>query len=214
MIDRPNDPAPRPRRILLALLAAVLGLVGVADAPPAAATGSESRDRTSYVLMTAGSNDTTMSGSTEDLARARALRSGREGLLYVSHDGAAWVIRDPATLRRAEAIFAPQEALGARQAALGARQAALGARQARLGGEQARIGRLQAGASPARSEALGRQMDALGRQQDALGLQQDALGRQQDALGREQDRLSRVADDAMRDLLADAIRRRVAVRAD
>lgn len=196
------------RRIALAALAALSGLVVLIQPAGAAQSG----DRTSYVLLTAGSRNSTMSGSTDDLNRARALRAGREGLLYVRQEGVAYVIRDAATLRRAEAIFGPQQAMGARQAELGSRQAALGSRQAALGAEQARLGVRQAGASPSRQEALGRQQSELGRRQDALGRQQDALGRQQDALGREQDRLGREAQGRLHALVADAIRRGVAQR--
>lgn len=192
------------RRFALAL-AASFGLFALAQ--PAAAA-----DRTSYILFSQGSQSTTMSGSTEDLRRARALRSGGEALLYVRQGGAAYVIRDPATLRRARLVFEPQEALGARQAELGSRQAALGSRQAALGSEQARLGVRQAGASPERAAELGRQQAALGRRQDELGRQQDSLGKQQSALGREQARLAREADSKFQALLADALKRGLARR--
>ena len=209
----------RRNRILLAALALAAGpavpLQSVAAGPVRA------DERTSWILLNAGSESVTMSGSTDDVRRARALRTGREALLYVRQNGTAWVIRDPATLRRAEAIFAPQRAMGARQAELGARQAALGSRQAALGSqqatlgsEQARLGARQASAPPRAAEALGHQQSALGDQQDALGRQQDELGRQQDALGRQQDalgqqdRLGREAQEQLRALVAEAIRQR------
>ena len=192
---------------------ASLSLVAILAYPPAVAVAAaESPDGTSYVLLHPGSRSSSMSGSAEDLSRARALRAGSEGLLYVRQGGAAYVIRDAATLRRAEAIFKPQQALGARQAELGSRQAALGARQARLGAEQARLAARQAGGSPSRQQALGRQQEALGRQQNALGVQQDALGRQQSALGREQARLAREAKVKFGALIADALRRGLAQR--
>ncbi len=202
------------RRIALVALAAFFAPILLASPQAAVAGVADASDRLSYVLLSQGSRSSTMSGSTEDLRRARSLRNGQEGLLYIRDGGEAYVIRDAATLREAEAIFEPQKAMGARQAELGSRQAALGHRQARLGAEQARIGRLQASASPARAEALGRQQDALGRQQDELGRQQDALGRQQDALGREQDRLGREADARFRSLVAEALQRGVAQRVD
>ena len=202
------------RRIALIVLAALSSLAVLASPPAVAAGGDGSGDRTSYVLLSEGSRSSTMSGSMEDLERARALRVGREALLYVRRDGAAYVIRDAETLRRAEAIFEPQRAMGARQGELGSRQAALGQRQAALGAQQARIGARQASASPRQQDALGRQQDELGRRQDVLGRQQDALGRQQDALGREQDRLGREADVRFHALLEDALRRGVAQRID
>lgn len=205
---------PKCRRPALAVAAALSVLAMPIHSAALAATAIQSLERSAYVFLAPGSGSSTMSGSTDDLRRARSLRTGGEGLLFVRHGGAAYVIRDAATLRQAESIFAPQQALGARQAELGSRQAALGQRQARLGAEQGRLGRQQAGASPGRAGELGRQQDALGRQQGELGRQQAVLGRQQDALGREQDRLARLADVRLRSLIADAIRLGVAQRLD
>ena len=219
------------RRFALAVLALVALLSGpllLIDAPLAATGTAESAERFRYVFIAEGNGSSTMSALTDDIRRATSLRAGREALLYVRTADSAYVIRDVATLRRAEAIFAPQFALGeqqselgSRQAELGEQQARLGAQQARLGAEQARIGGRQAHASPRRAvelgrqqDALGRQQDALGRQQSALGRQQDELGRQQDALGREQDRLGREAEARLRTLVAEAIRSGVAQRAD
>lgn len=200
------------RRIALSAVAALSSLWLLVAAP--AAVAGDSGDRFSYVLFSEGSRSTTMSGSMEDLARARTLRSGQEALLFVRRDGAAYLIRDSATLRRAQALFAPQQALGARQAELGSRQAALGSRQAALGAEQGRLGRLQSGAKPARQIELGRQQNELGRRQNELGRQQHALGEQQSALGREQSRLAREADAQFRVLLDEAIRSGAAQRVD
>ena len=202
----------RPGLIALAALTAIAGLIVSIQPGAIAAEAVRSGDHSSYVLMSAGSQSSMMSGSTDDLRRARALRAGREGLLYVRQGGAAFVVRDPATLRRAEEIFAPQRALGARQAELGSRQAGLGSRQAALGGEQARLAARQIGASPGSAGAFSRQQSELGERQDALGRQQDVLGREQDALGREQERLSRQAEAGLRALIADAIRSGVAQR--
>jgi hypothetical protein len=197
------------RSVLLAVATALAGLLAMIQ-PVAAADN----DRTAYVLFSQGSRSTTMSGSTEDLGRAKRLRVGGEAMLYVRQGGAAYVIRDPATLRRAGAMFEPQQTLGARQAELGSRQAALGSRQAALGARQARLGAQQAGASPSRAVVLGREQAALGRRQDELGRQQDVLGRQQSALGRQQASLAREADAKFRALLADALRRGLARRVD
>jgi hypothetical protein len=199
------------RTALLAALAAPLLLVAPAAV---AATAIQSPDSLSYVLMHAGSDSSSMSGTTDDYRRARALRSGREGLLYFRQGGTAYVIRDAETLSKAKAIFAPQEELGRQQAELGSRQAELGSRQAKLGGEQARLGVQQAGATPQRAGDLGRQQAALGRQQDELGRQQNALGREQSALGREQTRLGRIAQGKLSTLVAEALRRGVAQRVD
>ena len=200
------------RPIGLAGLLALSGLAVTAYPVGAVAETITSSSDASYVLFDPGSGSTTMSGSTEDLRRARALRSGTQALLYVRHGRTAYVIRDAATLAQARAIFAPQQELGSRQAHLGSRQAALGSHQARIGALQARLGSRQAVASSRESEELGRQQDALGRQQDALGAQQEMLGRHQEALGREQERAARIAQRKLAALLADAIRRGVAQR--
>lgn len=191
------------------MLLAGLALLGSA---PAAAEGDGRRS--AYVFFSSGgSGSAIMSGNTDDYREAQALRSGQEPLLFVRQDGAAYIIRDAATLRRGEQIFAPQRALGARQGALGARQGELGRRQAALGAEQARLGGRMAD-DPHRARALGRQRAALGRQQAALGAQQSELGEQQSALGREQTRVAIQARAELRLLVNEAIRRGVAQRVD
>lgn len=196
-------------RIALASLAALSGALAFSPTP-VAASAADSSQRTSYVLFDQGSSSISMSGSSEDLERARALRRGEEALLYVREGGAVYVIRDAATLDRAEALFEPQRALGARQGELGRRQGELGRRQGALGAEQARLGRRQANARASQAGELGRQQGELGRRQAALGSEQAELGRQQGELGREQARLARQAEAALRDLVADARERGLA----
>ena len=191
---------------------AALSTLAMIQAPAAVAATVQSADRVSYVLFADDSDSTSMSGSMEDISRARAVRNGLEALLYVRHGGAAYVIRDPEILRQARAIFKPQEELGARQGELGARQGALGARQGALGAEQGRLGALQANATPREAAQLAIQQGELGRQQGELGKQQGELGRQQGELGREQARLAGIAQEQIRVLIADAIRRGLAQR--
>lgn len=201
------------RHVRLAFLAGLAGITAVIS-PQYIPAQSLQRTGTSYVLFRAGSQSTTMSGSSDDWRRARSFRAGNEGLLYFRQRGIAYVIRDPAFLRNAESLFGPQDALGARQSELGSRQTHLGREQARLGTEQARLGSLQANASPDRADELARQQDDLSRHQDGLSRQQDALSRQQDALSREQDGLIRIAEAKLQDLLADAVRSGLARRVD
>jgi bla regulator protein BlaR1 len=207
---------PIPRRShRIATFVSLAILAGALISPPClAAEAGRSAGAWAYVLFSPGSRDISMSGSTDDVRRARSVRSGGEGLLYVRQGGSAYVIRDAATLHRAQSLFEPQKALGARQSELGSRQSALGQQQARLGAQQAQIGMRQTGSSPQQAEALAHQQDDLGRQQNALGRQQDTLGRQQDELGREQDRLSRIAEEQLRTLFGDAIRSGLAQRVE
>lgn len=190
--------------------------LAMAPLPALAAHTAESwpSNGLSYVLMTGDDHHAMMSGSTDDYNRARAYRSGNAPMLYVRQDGAAYVIRDAALLRRAEAIMAPQQELGRRQGALGRQQGELGRRQGALGREHGRLGRLMADARVREVGTIGRQQGELGRQQGALGVQQAALGRQQAELGREQARLAKLAEPQFRALVAEAIQRGVTQRVD
>ncbi len=181
---------------------------------PAQALHAESADRLSYIFFDGNGSSSTGSGDWDDWRRAEAYRAGNAPLLYVRQDGAAYVIRDPATLRRAAAIMAPQQELGRRQGALGRQQGELGRRQGALGREQGRLGRLMAHARVRDVGELGRQQGELGRRQGELGRQQGELGRRQGELGREQARLAELAQPQLRALVADAIRRGVAQRID
>ena len=188
-------------------------LIAIAPAQAASAkyAYTASTDGLSYVLLT-GDGSNMMSGSTDDIRRARALQAGKAPLLFVRQDGVAYVIRDPAILRRAEAIMLPQREIGRRQGALGAQQGELGRKQGKLGAEQGRLARLMLD-SPARQMGeFGRQQGELGRQQGELGRQQGILGQQQAALGRHQARAAQAAKPKLRALIADAIRRGVAQR--
>ena len=200
------------RRLASALLIAF----AIPFVPPSvdavAASERLADDGLRYVFIAKGDGSTMMSGSTEDVRRARSVRAGNEALLYIRDRGAAYVIRDAEILRRAEAIFRPQQIIGARQGELGRRQGELGRRQGELGKEQARLGLLQSEARPREQGELGRQQGELGRRQGELGAQQGELGRQQGELGQEQARLAKEAQVKIEALLADAIRRGVARR--
>lgn len=209
------------RTVMLGATAALFGVAAQAAPPPhAAASGrhaeawSRSERGDAYVLLKAGSQSVTMSGSSDDVRRAKALRSGGEALLYVRRGGSAYVIRDAAVLRQAQALFDPQEALGRQQAELGSRQAALGREQARLGARQAALAYREVRDAPRDADDTARRQDELGRQQAALGRQQDALGREQDELGRRQDALGRAADRQIRVLFDAAVRSGSAQRVD
>ena len=185
--------------------------VAIAPMQPAFA---QSSDGMSYVFFTGNGSTTTMSGSTDDVRRAERLRAGNAPLLYVREGGTAYVVRDAALLRRAEAIMAPQNELGRRQGVLGKQQGELGRRQGLLGAEQGRLGARMANSTPRQMAELGRQQAELGRQQGALGTQQGELGRRQGELGKEQGRLAKLAQPQFRALVAEAIKRGVAQRVD
>ena len=179
-----------------------------------AADASPSARGDAFVLLGSDSQGVEMSGSMDDLGRARSLRAGSEALLYVRQGGSAYVIRDAATLRRAKALFEPQQALGRQQAELGTRQAALGRQQAQLGAAQAHLALRQVGDSPSEAEGRARQQEALSQQQSDLGIQQAALGRQQAELGRQQSDRGHIADKQMQTLFGEALRSGLAQRID
>ena len=186
----------------------------LAAVAPAQALHAGSADRMSYIFFTGNGSTTTMSGNTDDIRVAERYRAGGGPLLFVRDGGAAYVIRDAALLRRAEAIMAPQHELGRRQGELGRQQGELGRRQGQLGAEQGRLGAQMANSTPRQMAALGRQQGELGRRQGELGRQQGELGRRQGELGKEQGRLAELAKPQFRALVEEAIKRGVAKRVD
>ena len=187
--------------------------IAPASALAAQTTITTSGDRLSYIYFADGKGSSMASGSTDDFQWAERYRSGNAPFLYVRDGGAAYVIRDPALLARASQIMRPQQELGKRQGALGAEQGELGRRQGQLGAEQGRLGARMSNTSARRMGELGKQMGELGRRQAALGSQQAALGSRQAELGRQQARLAEQAQPQLRALVADAVRRGVAQRA-
>lgn len=197
-------------RLIVPFLIAI-SPVPLAYAVPALAHPS---DGLSYMLLSGDGHNTMINGSWDDYRFAERYRTGNAPLLFVRNQGATYIIRDPAYLRRAEAIVAPQQKLGEQQGALGRQQGDLGRKQGKLGQEQARLGRMMADTPPRQMGELGRQQGELGRQQSALGAQQAALGKQQAALGKEQARLAELAKPQFQALVSEAIQRGVAQRVD
>ena len=175
-------------------------------------------DGEAYVVLF-GDGDATMSGSTDDLERARRLLGPRGRGVWFERGDKEYVVDDEALVRQIEALFAPQMELGARQGKLGAQQgqlgqrqgalgaqqgvlaaqqAALAAQQANLAAQQAQLGvaRLARGKDDAeeldrKSRELDREMREFGRQMEDFGRPMAELGRQQAELGREQAELGR-----------------------
>jgi beta-lactamase regulating signal transducer with metallopeptidase domain len=150
---------------------------------------------------------------------ANSLRRNFPGdFIWFIHDGKAYIIRDPATIKQAMDFFGParelgrqQEQLGKQQEALGAQQEALGAKQEALGGQMekvrvkipdmtAELEKLQAdlkklGADGTQDdlgriqEKIGEIQARIGELQSKAGEKQSELGEQQGALGEEQGKL-------------------------
>jgi hypothetical protein len=82
-----------------------------------------------------------MSGSRQDLDRARALRREYgDPLLYVERGGRAWIFRDGGLVSRVHAAMAPTEELGKRMSALGEKMSAIGDEQRVIGDKMGLIG--------------------------------------------------------------------------
>jgi hypothetical protein len=186
----------------------------------------DGNDVEGFVLVTG--DEVMMAGSTADLRRARAMRTGGKDLLFVRRGDKTYVIRDAKTLEQMRAAFQPQTKLGEQQADLGKKQAALGVKQAEFGQKQAALGLKQAqlgmkqaelGLQAARAsmqgdeaarerlekeleknqEALEKEQEALSKEQEALGTQQETLGTQQESLGREQEKLGEQQESLARE---------------
>jgi hypothetical protein len=168
----------------------------------------------SYLFFAEGTRSINVIGSTDDLDRARALRHGLEGMLYVRRGARSYVIRDLEALRRAQAILAPGDELVARQTALTAQQTTLAKRQDELAQAQNRLSRLQSQASSSDSRDLAREQDTLGQEIDVIGRVEDSLGRGVSSLGREQALFTQEARVKLRRLLADTLRQGAASRID
>jgi beta-lactamase regulating signal transducer with metallopeptidase domain len=108
-----------------------------------------------------GNSHTYMSGSSDDMARARSLRSAPgEPLLWMRRGSKEYVIRDAGVIARARKILQPQIELGKQQGDLGDQQGKLGGRQGELGGQQGQLG--------AEQGKLGAEMASLAAEQAAL----------------------------------------------
>jgi beta-lactamase regulating signal transducer with metallopeptidase domain len=128
--------------------------------------------------------------------------------IWFIRDGKAYVIRDPATIKRAMEFFAPAQELGRRQDELGKQQEALGEQQEALGKQQEALGEqmekvhvkipdmtaqlqkleaeLKKMSDGGTQEDLGRIQEKIGEIQDRIGELQSQAGDQQSQLGAKQ----------------------------
>jgi DNA repair exonuclease SbcCD ATPase subunit len=144
--------------------------------------------------------------STDDnSAAANSLRRNFSGdFIWFIHDGKAYIIRDPATIRQAMDFFAParelgrqQEELGKQQEALGAQQEALGAKQEALGEQMEKVrvkipdmtAELQKLEAELKKMSEGGTQEDLGRLQEKIGAIQNRIGELQEKAGEQQSEL-------------------------
>ena len=138
-----------------------------------------------------------------------SLRHNLSGdFIWFIRDGKAYVIRDPATIKRAMEFFAPAQELGRQQDQLGKQQEALGEQQEALGKQQEALGEqmekvhvkipdmtaqlqkleaeLKKMSDGGTQEDLGRIQEKIGEIQDRIGELQSQAGDQQSQLGEKQ----------------------------
>lgn len=87
--------------------------------------------------------NTTMSGSSRDVARAKEYRRSDEPLLWFRYEGREYIVRDRNVLRDVDDLWKPVNRIGEEQGKIGAEQGAIGAEQGKHGGRQGEIGAAQ-----------------------------------------------------------------------
>jgi beta-lactamase regulating signal transducer with metallopeptidase domain len=142
-----------------------------------------------FAVSVSSNNFTVSSDGNSDVANSLR-RSFSGDFIWFIHDGKAYIIRDPATIKQAMDFFTPtqelgrqQEALGKQQEALGAQQEALGAKQEALGEQMERV-RVRIPDLTAELQKLEAELKKMG--QDGT---QDDLGRIQEKIGEIQSRI-------------------------
>ena len=225
------------RVVELGVLAA-LGLAGLpplASADPAPAARAVAAEPELNYVYFQDDNRTAMSGDTNDIARAKRLRQGKEALLWFRDAGQDYLVRDPAVLKQVDALWRPVRELGEAQGKLGSQMGELGRRQGAYGAQQGVIGTRQGALAireaaldmrssheqltPAEAAAIDQQRAELRRQQKALGKemrafkkpmreledQMAALSREMDAMSQRMEAASHKADAELRGTIRQAI---------
>lgn len=198
------------RAVLLELsLVACVGatsLLGPARTALADDTVAAPREPSLLYVLLRDKDSATMSGSTDDLARAKQHRQGSEPMMWFREGGHEYVIRDLGLLAQIEETRRPLTELGEQMGKLGTKMGDLGKKQGELGRQQSLIGvrqgtlavreaSLSMRESRQRSDAdrveLARQRQVIADQARALDVQMESLGTQMAALGTKMEPLSR-----------------------
>ncbi|HEU0299072.1 MAG TPA: M56 family metallopeptidase [Longimicrobium sp.] len=178
-------------RVALPPAAATATAPATPAGPERAAETTKTRSQDlEFVLLRADGN-TVMSGSTDDIERARRHSRSGEPLLWFRYGGREYVVRDPGVLREVEELWEPVGRVGEEQGRLGARMGAIGQEQGRIGAQQGEIG--------ARHGRIGAQMGVVGSRLGVLAAR-EAAGRISESERRAIDREREELDAEMRRL--------------
>ena len=147
-------------------------------------------DELNYVLFVSDT-DTMMSGSMDDIRRARRFKQDGQQLLWFRQGGREYIVRDAGVLAQARALFSEVSAIGEEQGVVGGKQGEIGALQGDIGAKQGEVG--------AEQGKIGERQGRIGERQGRLAAQE--AGRTRTDSGRDAfEHERRQLDDEMRAL--------------
>jgi beta-lactamase regulating signal transducer with metallopeptidase domain len=140
-------------------------------------------------VIVSGDSPIAMSGNSQDVEHATALRSKINGdFIWFQRDEKSYVIRDQAVVNQAKVLFKPEQDLGEKQQALGKQQQALGDQQRALGDKMrdVHVAVPDVSADLEKLEAQLKQLSASGGTQQQVGDVERQLGELMRKLGQTQ----------------------------
>lgn len=188
------------RTISLAVLCLAGAAMPLHAEPPAAARRVvfEQSGAESYALVREGQRPTFVGSHRSNDNEVDSLKAAYPGnFIWFRQAGKSYIVRDPATLVKVAAAWAPADKLGQEMNKHDIPMREKGAAMTALSREMVGAAR---GAQSERGE-----MEALGKRMDALGKEMDVLGKQMGALGKQIERESKQADTSTRALLQAAL---------
>ena len=189
--------------------------------PPLALHG----DMSSHALVFFGDGVSVINGSDSDIRHAKAQADGSARYVWFRNGDKAWVLRDPAYVKRITSAFARSEqpadmaAMSAdKQMELDRQQAVLNQQMNKLAERQAELavkesdpsGPHDAGAYAAGHAALAREQAAIAQKMAQIGQIRAMHGKTQAEWGRRQAEAARKATEEVNGILAEAIRNHAA----
>jgi hypothetical protein len=162
---------------------------------------SQGESGDAYALVREGAHGTSVRGDhvwSSDLEAAKRAITGQ--FLWFRNGGKTYVVQDPKLLARAGAAWAPVDRLGEQMDGYSKQMDEHGKHMEALSKEMAQAS-LRA---PADGHGPG-SMEEVGRRMHEAGKPMDALGKQMGALGKQMERESHVADQAVRELIREAL---------